>query len=143
MAKRNKRSTRRRLAPTPVKAKGTPLPAETRARLAFKLAQARGELLSEVEVERDDARAQAQEAETRLQRHRRGGRPMEVNGEKVQNRAALAAEVWKAVQDERARHWDRKNPAIYAAVNEKFERSKRSSWAYQLYREHERTLTKK
>jgi len=115
MAKRNKKSTRRRLAPTPVKGKSPPLPAETRARLAFKLAQARGERLAEAETRADDLAAS-------LQRHRQGGRPPS----RV-SRALLLRAIQGVTDALRARLRGKPKPgAVYKEVGKQFGRS--ASW---------------
>ena len=118
MAKRNRKSTRRRLAPTPVKGKSLPLPAETRARMALLLAQTRG-------VRRDEAEARADEAEARLQRYRQGGRPPS----RV-SRAMLLRAVTGARNGLRQQLRTEPKPgAVYKEVGKQFGKS--SSWVRQ------------
>jgi hypothetical protein len=117
-------------------------------RLKAELLRSRAARFPAVEAERDDARARAAAAEAGLKPYR-GGRKLKVHGEVVQDRAALAAKVYAAVERARERErkearlrWKPEPREVFADVNEEFGRTRKSTWAWQLYREHARTLTK-
>jgi len=98
-----RRPTKRPLsAPRPVKGKGTPLPAEARARLAFKLAQARGERA-------DDLAAQLVEAKARP--YPKGGAPT-LSADRIN-------EIRRVLRDVRRSNPDEKDYQVHEFVGRK------------------------